>query len=306
MDHGINQVYTGSFWMGAFSGPTAKRHRLWSNDQSLLEQLVQQGEVWYIPSYPKLSHISLPKVLSSSDSSCQCAGGHMTRAALQALPGAAQGLVKKYVDKRGQRRHCGVKDSLRSSQFFDFINDKIETVMCCYKNKSVSKVVYASVCPSHCPIGHSRSPGMGMVQVEIKHVSKNHVHICIIYVYIYICAVWFGDIYIYIYIYTYYIYIYIHSVLHGDWCFVWRCSIVLEILLPNWHCWIMLPGGRVAWCDLAWQFTIKDQGWFIHVLSDDLKVPSCRLHAFFARNFSDLKSQHRICDRKYAALSLQN
>ena len=57
----------------------------------------------------------------------------------------------------------------------------------------------------------------------------------------------------------------------GDWCFVWRCRIVLEILLPNWHCWIMLPGGRVAWCDLAWQSTIKDQGWFIHVLSDDFK-----------------------------------
>ena len=146
-------------------------------------------------SYPKLSHISLPILLSSSDSSCQCAGGHMTRAALQALPGAAQGLVKKYVDKRGQRRHCGVKDRLRSSQFFDFINDKIETVMCCYKNKSVSKVVYASVCPSHCPIGHSRSPGMGMVQVEIKHVSKEScTDLYYVYIYIYICAVWFGEI----------------------------------------------------------------------------------------------------------------
>lgn len=43
-------------------------------------------------------------------------GGTMTRAQLQALPGAQQGLVRKYIDKRGQRRHAGVPDRLKSSQ----------------------------------------------------------------------------------------------------------------------------------------------------------------------------------------------
>ena len=37
------QVFTGSFWMGAFNGNTAKRHRLWSNDQGLLQEIVREG-----------------------------------------------------------------------------------------------------------------------------------------------------------------------------------------------------------------------------------------------------------------------
>ena len=37
------EVFTGSFWMGAFNGNTAKRHRLWSNDQGLLQEIVKQG-----------------------------------------------------------------------------------------------------------------------------------------------------------------------------------------------------------------------------------------------------------------------
>ena len=40
----------------------------------------------------------------------------MTRAALQSLPGARDGLVRKYVDKRGQKRHVGVPEKLRKSQ----------------------------------------------------------------------------------------------------------------------------------------------------------------------------------------------
>lgn len=43
----------------------------------------------------------------------------MTRAALQALPGAEHGLVRKYMDKNGKRRHVGVPDRLRSSQCLD-------------------------------------------------------------------------------------------------------------------------------------------------------------------------------------------
>ena len=37
------EVFTGSFWMGAFNGNTAKRHRLWSNDRGLLQEIVKQG-----------------------------------------------------------------------------------------------------------------------------------------------------------------------------------------------------------------------------------------------------------------------
>ena len=70
---------------------------------------------------PELSQISVPNLLSSSENSCHSAGGHLTRAALQALPGAEHGLVRKYVDKRGKRRHVGVSDRLRSSQCLDSI-----------------------------------------------------------------------------------------------------------------------------------------------------------------------------------------
>lgn len=56
---------------------------------------------------------------------CMCSaflyfeGGHMTRAALQSLPGACDGLVRKYVDKRGKKRHVGVPEKLRKSQCLD-------------------------------------------------------------------------------------------------------------------------------------------------------------------------------------------
>ena len=69
--------------MGAFDGPTAKRHRLWSNDKSLLEQIVSRG-------------------------------GTLTKAAMQSLPGKP--LVKKYIDKAGRKRHVGIPDRLRQSQ----------------------------------------------------------------------------------------------------------------------------------------------------------------------------------------------
>ena len=46
----------------------------------------------------------------------------MTRSALQALPGATVGLVKKYVDKKGQKRIVGVPERLRQSQWLVCIN----------------------------------------------------------------------------------------------------------------------------------------------------------------------------------------
>ena len=79
---------------------------------------------------PELSQISVPNLLSSSENSCHSAGGHLTRAALQALPGAEHGLVRKYVDKRGKRRHVGVPDRLRSSQCLDS-NSALQLKLCC-------------------------------------------------------------------------------------------------------------------------------------------------------------------------------
>lgn len=79
------QVFTTSFWMGAFDGPTPKRHRLWSNSRKLLEG------VWEV-------------------------GGQMTREAMRSLPGGP--LVKKYLDKNGVKRCVGLKDKLKSSQPF--------------------------------------------------------------------------------------------------------------------------------------------------------------------------------------------
>ena len=79
--------------MGAFDGVTPKRHKLWSNDRSLLQQVVDKG-------------------------------GSMTKLAMQSLPGKA--LVKKYIDKRGQRRHVGIPDRLKKSQLHGCIlNDKM-------------------------------------------------------------------------------------------------------------------------------------------------------------------------------------
>lgn len=78
------EVFTCSFWMGAFDGQTPKRHRLWSNDMSLLESI-------------------------------SSIGGSMSRKAMQQLPGAP--LVKKYIDKSGKQRRMGIPERLKQSQF---------------------------------------------------------------------------------------------------------------------------------------------------------------------------------------------
>ena len=44
------------------------------------------------------------------------AGGHMSREALRMLPGSSNGLVRKYIDKAGKRRHAGVPSRLKGSQ----------------------------------------------------------------------------------------------------------------------------------------------------------------------------------------------
>ena len=80
---GIIQVYTGSFWMGAFEGPSAKRHRLWSNDRSFLMEIVAHG-------------------------------GYLPKEIMKNLPGKP--LVKRYIDKQGKKRHVGIPETLRKSQ----------------------------------------------------------------------------------------------------------------------------------------------------------------------------------------------
>ena len=44
-------------------------------------------------------------------------GGQLSREALRSLPGSTQGLVKKYIDKSGKRRHVGVPSRLKRSQY---------------------------------------------------------------------------------------------------------------------------------------------------------------------------------------------
>ena len=80
----ICEVWSCSFWMGAIGGTTAKRHRLWSNDQAIL------GEVSRI-------------------------GGYLSRSDMLQLPG--EPLVRKYVDARGIKRHAGIPDKLKNSQY---------------------------------------------------------------------------------------------------------------------------------------------------------------------------------------------
>jgi len=47
---------------------------------------------------------------------CSIGGGHLSREALRNLPGAREGLVRKYIDKHGKRRHGDVPSRLKGSQ----------------------------------------------------------------------------------------------------------------------------------------------------------------------------------------------
>lgn len=62
-------------------------------------------------------HVSVSKLCHYS-SFCALAGGHLSREVLRSLPGSQHGLVRKYIDKKGRRRHVGVPDRLKSSQRF--------------------------------------------------------------------------------------------------------------------------------------------------------------------------------------------
>ena len=69
--------------MGAYGGPTAKRHKIWSNCAKLLSGIWEHG-------------------------------GSLSREQLSALPGGH--LVKKYTDRLGVKRMVGIKNKLKSSQ----------------------------------------------------------------------------------------------------------------------------------------------------------------------------------------------
>lgn len=69
--------------MGKFGGPTAKRHRIWSNDQNLLYAIHDEA-------------------------------GSMTKKEMAMLPGGP--LVTKYQDRHGLQRCTGIKDKLKASQ----------------------------------------------------------------------------------------------------------------------------------------------------------------------------------------------
>ena len=77
------QAFRALMYMGKFGGPTPKRHILWSNDQGLLDGVLEHG-------------------------------GRMTRAEMQACQGPP--LVKKHVDKLGIQRRTGIKQNLKNSQ----------------------------------------------------------------------------------------------------------------------------------------------------------------------------------------------
>ena len=80
------QAYTGMFYMGKYNGPTPKRHKLWSNDEGLLNEILAEA-------------------------------GQMTRQEMSRCRGDA--LVKKYTDKHGVQRYQGVKKNLKESQSLD-------------------------------------------------------------------------------------------------------------------------------------------------------------------------------------------
>ena len=78
----LQQVWGTLFYMGRFSAPTPKRHKVYSNCKALLMDLFDRA-------------------------------GYMSRNEQKACETK---LVKNYFDKHGQRRCVGIRDKLRDSQ----------------------------------------------------------------------------------------------------------------------------------------------------------------------------------------------
>lgn len=77
------QVYSGMVYMGIFGSGSPKRHRMFSNDNFLLERLCAKA-------------------------------GYMSRADQQRCD---KKLVKTYIDKQGVKRCVGIKTALRESAY---------------------------------------------------------------------------------------------------------------------------------------------------------------------------------------------
>lgn len=91
----------------------------------------------------------------------------MSRAAMQALPGTALGLVRKYIDKSGKKRMVGVPERLKSSQPLVFILD-IKTLILSklskkmeehFNKKRTIEVIHTSFWAIHGWVGHHKAAG---------------------------------------------------------------------------------------------------------------------------------------------------
>ena len=85
------QVYTATFYMGNFGAATPKRHKLWSNDEELLNKIAYRA-------------------------------GYMSR---QIQGSFTTKTTHKYVDKRGVKRCVGIKQALKNSQNLSEINKSV-------------------------------------------------------------------------------------------------------------------------------------------------------------------------------------
>lgn len=83
----ITKVFSSTFYMGRFNGPTSKRHKLWSGSKSVLEDIVDGAT-------------------------------YMPRALRLRLPGKP--LVHKYVDSKGKKGYAGIPKALKDSQTLGF------------------------------------------------------------------------------------------------------------------------------------------------------------------------------------------
>ena len=78
-------MYSGAFYMGKFAGPSPKRHRIWTNDKTLVEKIVARA-------------------------------GYMSRLELREF---ATKLTRRYIDALGVKRYSGVTRKLKASQNLD-------------------------------------------------------------------------------------------------------------------------------------------------------------------------------------------
>ena len=72
--------------MGKYNGPTPKRHKIWSNDEGMVNAILAEA-------------------------------GYMSRSEQKACKG--QPTVRRYIDKNGKPRRTGVASALKSSQTLD-------------------------------------------------------------------------------------------------------------------------------------------------------------------------------------------